>query len=149
MIRTITATVPYNAEIAYKAFVYGVKIDIPKIDQNGQFIHFDFLFGKVMVIFYYFQSAKFRRAYIVSCDEKNSFGKRIELPGFNQPVRLIYLARGRAFYHLRRIMMFLTQEHPFKVFCLPTIFWNRLSNIIQYKNGKMSDVNWLVNQYNK
>ena len=45
-------------------------------------------------------------------------------------------------------MMILTQEHPFKVFCLPTIFWNRLSNIIQYKNGKMSDVNWLINQYN-
>ena len=71
MVRTITATVPYNAEIAYKAFVYGVKIDLPKIDQDGQFIHFDFLADKVMVVFYYFQSKNLRRAYIISCDENS------------------------------------------------------------------------------
>ena len=91
MVRTITATVPYNAEIAYKAFVYGVKIDLPKIDQDGQFIHFDFLADKVMVVFYYFQSKNLRRAYIISCDENNK-GKQILLPGINKPVRLLYMA---------------------------------------------------------
>lgn len=147
MIQKITATVPYNAEIAYKAFVYGVKIDIPKIDSDGQFIHFDLMFGKIMVVFYYFQSGKFRRAYIVSCDDGKEKGKLIELPGFSEPVRLIYMARGRAFYNLRRWMMFLTAENPFKIFCLPRIFWNRLASIIQYKNAKASDINWLINQY--
>lgn len=147
MVRTITATVPYNAEIAYKAFVYGVKIDLPKIDQDGQFIHFEFLADKVMVVFYYFQSKNLRRAYIISCDENNK-GKQILLPGFNKPVRLIYMARGRAFYNLRRWLMFLTMENPFRIFCLPKHFWNRFAFLIQYKKAKSSDIEWLIKQYN-
>jgi hypothetical protein len=63
-------------------------------------------------------------------------------------IRPFYMARGRAFYNLRRWLMFLTMENPFRIFCLPKHFWNRFAFLIQYKKAKSSDIEWLIKQYN-
>lgn len=145
MKETVTVTVPYNAEIAYKSFVYGVKTELPKISADGKFISFSCLTSKILIVFFYYIG--FRRAYIVTGANENYKGKLIDLPGFDKPVKLIYTARGRVFYKLRSLLFSLTEENPYKVLCFPNIFWNKLTAMLQYKKYHQSDIDWLVEQY--
>ncbi len=139
----VTVDVPYLKELPYTLYAKGSLIDIPNIDKNNDFAHFKFAGGTVFVLFYTFNG--FRRAYIVTCWESEKDGEAITLPGVNEKLCLIYIAKGRKIDHLKRVLFILTDEQgdEHKVFKLPLVFWYRLSSIIQHNGALRSDISVL------
>ena len=143
----ITVNVPYSKKMPYTLYAKGFLLEIPHIDKNGDFVHFKYGGGSVIILFYTFE--QFRRAYIVTCWESEKDGEGIFLPGINEKLCLIFTARGRKVDHLKRSIWLLTQEDEYKVFKMPLIFWYRLSYLIQFEQAKKSDVMYLYEKFSR
>jgi len=141
MTNCFSVRVPYNAEISYKSFAQGVKIAIPRIDEDGKYITFEFWKKSVLVMFYYFQRThKIYRCYVVAPWKEGDVSEPIRLPGVNQPLKLICKLKGKGFWNLRRAIYILTKDNPYKVLCLPQMFWYRLCFLSQYGKARRSDI---------
>lgn len=60
----ITVDVPYGKKLPYTLYSKGFLIDVPHVDENSDFVHFKYVGGSVIVLFYTFE--RFRRAYIAT-----------------------------------------------------------------------------------
>lgn len=145
----VTVDVPYSKKLPYTLYAKGSLIDIPHIDDGGEFAHFKFSGGTVFVLFYTFKD--FRRAYIATGWENERDGEPIELPGISEKLCLIFTARGRKIDELKRVLHILTdeQQDEHKVFGLPLIFWYRLAAMIQFGNAHRTDIAYLWEKFTK
>ena len=150
---SVTVDVPYLKKLPYTIFSKGSVIEIPHIDKNQDYVHFKYAGGTVFVVFYTFKKPapqkEYRRAYIVTCWESETDGESITLPGIDEKLCLIYMARGRKVDDLRRVLYVLTEEQgdEHKVFKLPLLFWYRLGALIQQSGAARSDVTVLWERF--
>lgn len=144
MDKHITVTVPYGKKIAYTLFVNGSPVDIPHIEKNGDYVSFKFKKKDIFVLFYTF--VDFRRAYIVT-GYNSKLKTSISLPGINEKLSLLYVAKGRKIDHLKRAIYLLTQNDKYKIYYFPAIFWYKLAGLIQFCGAKKSDVLYLYEQF--
>ena len=145
----VTVTIPYMKKLSYTLFAKGSLIEIPHVDDNGEFVHFKFAGKTVFALFYTFKG--FRRAYIVTCWQDKKDGEPITLPGINEKLCLIFTARGRKVDELKRVIYILTdeQDDEHKVVSLPLIFWYRLSSLIQQSGASRTDIALLWESFTK
>ena len=64
-----------------------------------------------------------------------AFGEESAWRGF-----LHRLLKGKGFWNLRRAIYILTKDNPYKVLCLPQMFWYRLCFLSQYGKARRSDI---------
>ena len=144
MDKHIIVNVPYGKKIAYTLFVNGSTVEIPHVEKDGDFVSFKFNKKDIFVLFYTF--ADFRRAYIVT-GYKKKLEAGITLPGINEKLSLLYVAKGRKIDHLKRSIFLLTQKDKYKIYYFPAIFWFKLAGLIQFNGAKKSDVLYLYEQF--
>lgn len=137
--------IPYSKTLSYKLFSQGCTFGVPHVDNNG-FVNFTYPPKTVIVLFYTFKD--FRRAYIVT-EDKNNITELSSLPGVREPIKIIYIAKGRKVDHLKRCLFLLTQRDKYEIFKFPLIFWYKLSSLIQFSGAKNSDITILYNQFKK
>lgn len=140
----VTVEIPYQKKLPYTLYSKGFLIDIPNFDKNQDYVHFKYLGGTIFVLFYTFKNQKkdYRRAYIVTGWNDRKDGEAIILPGIDEKLCLIYMARGKKIDDLKRVLYILTDEQgdEHKVYKLPLLFWYRLSSLIQHKEAYRSDI---------
>lgn len=87
------------------------------------------------VVVLYYKYSYHRRAYIVRHIQETSHIKAVFLPNVKEAVGIIYYAHGRKIDLLRTALYNLEQISQKKVYQLPTIFWQKLSCLIDDYDG--------------
>ncbi|MGN0729744.1 hypothetical protein [Treponema sp.] len=96
-------------------------------------------------MFYTFERIK--RAYIVTGWQDAHDGEPVALPDVDGTLALVYMTKGSKFRLLDGIIKELTKDDEHFILTLPLLFWYKLSNIIQYKGGRKSAVQNLIESY--
>lgn len=142
----ITVDVPYEKELIYTLFSCGYQIKIPYIDDNSEFIHFSYLRNSVFCLFYEFRNnpRPIRRAYIVSTAITQNNKNIISLPGINEPLLSIFVAKGHEIDSLKRAIFLLTENDKYSIYKNSIYWWYKLIGLIEYSSVKKSDLDKLI-----
>lgn len=143
----VYVSVPIARDVTYSLFAQGLPIDIPHDSDNGENVIFTFKGGTVFSLFYTF--ANFRRAYLATAWQNDKDGDPTYLPGIDVPLYVILKAKGRKVDELKHALHILTKEKHFAPYKLPIEFWQKLSNLIEYKGSHKEEVFFLYNKYAK
>ena len=141
----LTVHIPQNKDVSYSLYAAGQKAEKPYLLQDESEYVFKFSGGTAVVLFYTFERIK--RAYIVTGWQDAHDGEPVALPGVDGTLALVYMTKGSKFRLLDGIIKELTKGDEHFIFSLPLLFWYRLSNIIQYKGGRKSAVQNLIESY--
>ncbi len=147
MSHKVYISVPIDCEVSYTLFAQGLPIDIPHDSDDGKKVIFTFKGGTVFSLFYTF--ANFRRAYLATEWQNDQYGEPTYLPGIDVPLYVILKAKGRKVDELKHALHILTKEEHFAPYKLPIEFWQKLSNLIEYKGSYKEEVFYLYNKYTK
>lgn len=138
--------IPDTATSSYSLYAQGAMLGFPEFNEETGVFRIEFAPESVAALFYTF--AEFRRVYLVSQTE--SLGKDIEtirLPGVQDPVSLIFAARGARFDKLKNVLFFLEQEEGTGVYLFPLRFWQNTAAAIDFYGGYKSYLRFLLDKY--
>jgi hypothetical protein len=102
------------------------------VPEMGTFIRFE---GVVLL---YYKYPHHRRAYIVRNAGDLKHYRPVTLPNVRQPVGIIFRAKGRRIDILRNVAWNLQQINGTRVFKFDTVFWQKVSCLIESYNGHSS-----------
>ena len=125
----INVHIPEKGSTLFTLFAKGYIEGKTTVPDEGTFISFN----DVVVLYYKYSSH--RRAYIVRNAQKTSHIKAIYLPNVKEAVGIIYYAHGRKIDLLRTALYNLEEISQKKVYQLPTIFWQKLSCLLDDYDG--------------
>jgi hypothetical protein len=102
------------------------------VPEAGTFIRFE------GVVFLYYKYPHHRRAYIVRNAEEARYYRPVNLPKVREPVGIILKAKGRRIDIMRNVAWNLQQINGTRVFRFDTVFWQKVSCLIESYNGRNS-----------
>jgi hypothetical protein len=154
MRHNVTVDVPYSKNLPYTLFSKGSQIELPSVDKTKEFVHFKYGGGTVFALFYTFTTVgrkRVRRAYVATGWNDEKDGEPSSLPGVEEPLYILFKARGREVDRLKRVLYVLVdeQDDEHKAFKLPLLFWHRLCALIRQSQAARSDVRILWEHFAK
>lgn len=146
MRKSVEVNVPYSAEsFSYTLYAQGLVTDIPKENEDKGIILFKFAPKSVTALFYNF--SHFRRAYLVTGYQDSNDGEPIHLPGIDEPLYVLFKAKGHKIDSLKHAIYILTRSDKYAPFRMKIEFWEKLSALIENNQAYKDNVVYLYNKY--
>lgn len=146
MRKPVEVNVPYSADsFSYTLYAQGLVTDVPKENTEKGVIVFRFASRSVTALFYNFSN--FRRAYLVTGYQNSNDGDPIYLPGIDEPLYVIFKAKGRKIDNLKHAIFILTRNDKYAPFRIKIEFWEKLAALIESNLAYKDNIIYLFNKY--
>lgn len=131
----MTVFIPKKGTSLYNMYAYSKIISKHYYDEEDTKGTYLVTEGVSVILYKY---PHYRKAYVVKQHDDKSIIDAVGLPGIKEKTDIIYIATGRTFDLLKRMIFNMEKKYGKKIYLLPDTMWLRITSLLEKRIGQES-----------